>query len=608
MSDKPKKENQNENAGWPFKLAILLIVFLASVYICLMAGFGWRNNNRDDTDILQLNTESFCTSRSEISNYAGIRKGYTIPITKEFAARDDIGIWLVHNYVDIYIGTERVYYTREPRAAHVGHSPGCYWVFVPIRSTDVGKTMRMVVTPAYAEVTEREPLICLGRRDLITGTRLLEEAAIVVVALMCIIVGVVFLVITTSMKQELHERGVVFYLGLMLLFLGAWKLTDTPAVYALLLPFDAFLTDLSLVFLMLMTPALSEYLFYLRPEEWVYRWANKAYLILDAVLLLLQVLDIRDLRQNLLLIQVSILVFIVVMLEKNIYSLRKNDGYWHKWAFILIGIGSLGDLVIYIYGFNSFYMGITLTAILFYGIVNGVMLLIKASRRGEEMRRKDVQLRESHMRLMMSQIRPHFIYNTLNAIYVLCGKDPEGARKAIYDFSKYLRINFEHMDRTEPVAFKEELQHVKFYLSIEQLRFPDALQVEYDIKETDFTLPALSLQPIVENAVRHGIRGKNTTGTIKISSFTENGGAYVVVEDDGEGFDVAAWEKNIRESGGEGKDGRRHVGLANVRDRMQEYGGRLVIESKVGKGTQMILCIPIAEKGEDAQKADKKKG
>ncbi|MBO6207153.1 MAG: histidine kinase, partial [Lachnospiraceae bacterium] len=212
-------------------------------------------------------------------------------------------------------------------------------------------------------------------------------------------------------------------------------------------------------------------------------------------------------------------------------------------------------------------------------------------RQKEEIQHKNILLRESNMRLMMSQIRPHFIYNTLNAIYVLCGKEPERARKAIYDFSKYLRGNFEQMDRTEPVPFKEELQHVRFYVSIEQLRFPDALNVEYDIQEEDFSIPALTLQPLVENAVRHGIRATNRTGMIHISSFLENGEVCVAVEDDGEGFDVAEWEKNIRENGGEDESGRRHVGLANVRERIRKYGGDLLIESKKGVGTQMILCI-----------------
>ena len=597
MPEQNTTEQVNIDAGWLLKAAVLLIVFLSVIYVSLMGSFGWKTNYREDLDLLQLNASAFRTGTIEINRYGGIRKIYDIPITKLLTERDDLGIWLVHSYVEAYINGELIYISREPQADHIGHSPGCYWVFLPINGHDQGKNLRLIVTPAYKEVNEREPVIYTGRRDVIAGNRLLDEAAIVSVALLCIIGGIVFLLLTTSMIRGSQEQSVVFYLGLLLLFLGLWKMADTPAVYAFMMPFSGFLTYITLIVLMMIIPALAAYMYHLLPEERVYFWANRIYLMVDALILLLQIMDIRDLRENLLTVQLGFLLFTVVMLEKSIYSLRKKIS-WHRIAFILIGVGAIADLMIYIYGFNSFYMGITLTATLFYGIMNGVMLLVKAYRQKEEIQHKDIMLRESNMRLMMSQIRPHFIYNTLNAIYVLCGKEPERARKAIYDFSKYLRGNFEQMDRTEPVPFKEELQHVRFYISIEQLRFPDALNVEYDIKEDDFSIPALTLQPLVENAVRHGIRASNRTGKIRISSFMENGEVYVAVEDDGEGFDVAEWEKNIRENGGEDETGRRHVGLANVRERIRKYGGNLIIESKKGSGSQMILCIRQQEESE----------
>ncbi len=590
MPEQNITEQNNIDAGWLLKAAVLLIVFLAAFYVALMGSFGWKVNQREDPELMQLNVSAFLTGTIDINQYGGIRRIYDIPITNLLEERDDLGIWLVHSYIDAYINGEQLYISREPKSDHVGHSPGCYWVFLPMDDKDQGKNLRLIITPAYQAVRDREPLIYTGRRDLIAGTRLLDEAAIVSVALLCIIGGSVFLLLTTSMIRGSQEQSVVFYLGLLLLFLGIWKLADTPAIYAIMAPFSGFLTYVTLIVLMLIIPALAAYLYHLLPEERGYFWANRIYLVFDAVLLLLQILDIRDLRENLLLIQLGFLIFIVMMLEKSIYSLRKRVS-WHRLALILIGVSAIGDLMVYLYGFNSFYMGFTLTASLFYGIMNGVMLLVKAYRQKEEIQHKNILLRESNMRLMMSQIRPHFIYNTLNAIYVLCGKEPERARKAIYDFSKYLRGNFEQMDRTEPVPFREELQHVRFYVSIEQLRFPDALNVEYDIQEEDFSIPALTLQPLVENAVRHGIRATNRTGMIRISSFLENGEVCVAVEDDGEGFDVAEWEKNIRENGGEDESGRRHVGLANVRERIRKYGGDLIIESKKGVGTQMILCI-----------------
>lgn len=580
-------------------MAVLIVFSAMAFYLLAMTALNaskWQNRFWAEPKAVELDPELYLKESRPIPEYGGVQRIYEIPVTWGLYDRVDIGLWMVHSYVTVFMGNDLIYQNSEPEDWHIGHSPGSYWAFLPVRHIDIGKTMRIMVTPAYKEVQNRAPRIFAGRRDKIVGYRLLDEAAIVCVGLLCIIVGISFFILSVSAGVHIRENRVVFYLGIILFLLGIWKFTDTPSVYAVMLSWNRLLTWLSLLTLMLLVPAISQYLYLLEPRERIYLYANHLFLVLDTVLLALQICNIRDLRQNLLLLEDGIMVFVVFLLEKNLYGLRKNISDWHKWSFIAIGVSAIADLIIYSYGFSSFYLGVTLTVTLFYGVLNGVILLIHAAGRQEELRRKALQLKESRMALMMSQIRPHFIYNTLNAIYVLCAKDAEKARQAIYDFSRYLRINFENMDRTAPVSFGEELEHVRFYLSIEQLRFPDALQVEYDIKSRDFSLPALSLQPIVENAVRHGIRASHERGKIRISSFTEDGMDCVVIEDDGEGFDVAAWEKSLLENDGRDEGGRRHVGLANVRNRIREYGGNLRIESRPEKGTRMIVSMPVAEK------------
>ena len=184
---------------------------------------------------------------------------------------------------------------------------------------------------------------------------------------------------------------------------------------------------------------------------------------------------------------------------------------------------------------------------------------------------------------MISQMQPHFLYNSLAVIEALCEEDPGLAARAIGEFSEYLRENIGFADKSGPVSFSEELNHIKTYVWLEKLRFPSKLNIEFDIGCTSFLVPALSVQPMVENAIKHGVCKKKDVGTVRIGSF-ETAEHYIVsVADDGIGFDAAV----------HADDGRKHLGIENTRYRIREMvGGSLTIESTPGKGTKVIIRIP----------------
>ena len=194
---------------------------------------------------------------------------------------------------------------------------------------------------------------------------------------------------------------------------------------------------------------------------------------------------------------------------------------------------------------------------------------------------KELELERSKTALMLSQIQPHFLYNTLTSIGYLCETDPTRAGKAIIDFSKFLRGNMNSINSVAPIPFEQELDHLNHYLAVEKLRFPDTLAVEMDIQATDFLLPSLTLQPIVENAVRHGVGAKKQGGTIKIATWQTDGGHLISVSDDGKGFPTESQNAH---------DG---IGLNNVRARMRLLcGGNLAVKSESGVGTTVTLIIP----------------
>ncbi len=193
---------------------------------------------------------------------------------------------------------------------------------------------------------------------------------------------------------------------------------------------------------------------------------------------------------------------------------------------------------------------------------------------------------EYRTQLMLSQIRPHFLYNSLTSISDLCEGNPE-AQKALLAFSEYLRANMDSLSQNSPIPFEEELRHTRHYLWLEKLRFEERLNIEYDIAGTDCMLPPLTLQPIVENAVFHGIMAREAGGTVTIRAVSAGGVFCVSVADDGVGFDPSRPPS----------DGRPHLGIANVRFRLAALcGGALSIHSRPGGGTVAVIEIP--ERGE----------
>jgi len=189
-------------------------------------------------------------------------------------------------------------------------------------------------------------------------------------------------------------------------------------------------------------------------------------------------------------------------------------------------------------------------------------------------------LAQQKIQIALSQIKPHFIYNTLNAIQDIDGM-PEEAQNAIVDFSKYLRENLDFLTASNLIPFSKEIEHVTKYVNLEKLRFGDKINIIFDVKASDFLIPSLSLQMVIENAIKHGITKKYEGGTVTVTSYEKDDKYFIIVEDDGVGFDV---NKVI---------GDNHLGFKNSRERLRHFvNGDLVIESEVGKGTKVTIVIP----------------
>ena len=193
---------------------------------------------------------------------------------------------------------------------------------------------------------------------------------------------------------------------------------------------------------------------------------------------------------------------------------------------------------------------------------------------------------------MLSQIQPHFINNSLSSIAALCEINPKKAQELTCDLAEYLRINFTALTDDKLIPFDRQLEQVEFYLKIEKERFGDRVKVIYDIQAKDFAIPTLSVQPLVENAVKHGVCKKSPSDPGVITIRTEQGYGFVkiIIADNGVGFDLAKYNAMDKSSTDK-------IGIANVRDRLKILeNSEMNVFSEPGKGTRVEIIIPNKDK------------
>jgi two-component system LytT family sensor kinase len=201
------------------------------------------------------------------------------------------------------------------------------------------------------------------------------------------------------------------------------------------------------------------------------------------------------------------------------------------------------------------------------------------------------RLARAEVRALRAQISPHFIYNALTAIGSFVRTDPERARELILEFAEFTRYSFRaHGDFT---TLAEELRSIDRYLTIERARFGDRLQVRLQIapEVLPVALPFLCLQPLVENAVRHGLSRKPGVGMVSIEARDAGAECHITVEDDGVGMDPAVFALGRLSDNDDGQ----HVGLTNVDERLRSVFGDhfgLVVETAPGEGTKVSMRVP----------------
>lgn len=218
------------------------------------------------------------------------------------------------------------------------------------------------------------------------------------------------------------------------------------------------------------------------------------------------------------------------------------------------------------------FLGVGICALSMYSLIvsDYIMQIIRQQRK----------IAHQRASVMALQMRPHFIYNTMMSIYYLCKQDADKAQQVTLDFTSYLRKNFTAIASEELVPFKDELEHARAYLAVEQAQHEDMLYVDYDTLYTDFSVPSLTLQPLVENAVKHSLDPDGDPLHIYVRTQQTDKASAIIVENNGLDYQPS-------------NDNEPHIALANIRQRLRMMcKGELTIATREGGGTIVKVIIP----------------
>ena len=233
-------------------------------------------------------------------------------------------------------------------------------------------------------------------------------------------------------------------------------------------------------------------------------------------------------------------------------------------------------------GFITLHAFLDITPFLFFGIgacaLSMCYFIISDQIINNYIQQREIANQSANV--MVLQMRPHFIYNTMMSIYYLCKQDADKAQQVTLDFTTYLRKNFTAVASEKPVPFKDELEHTRAYLAVEQAQHEDMLYVDYDTPHVDFKVPPLTLQPLLENAVKHSLDPNGEPLRIYVKTRLTDSGSEIVVENNGTDYQPA-------------NDNQPHTALVNIQQRLDMMcKGTLSIAPREGGGTVVKVIIP----------------
>ncbi len=599
-------KNRVKNLTFERFIYIILIIFSVIFLSYMIKLSESTKTNTDNIKKLEFigtyqEDEQSVPKKMDINTDIDVRTGYNVIIkghfNKDIPKNEQIIMYMMRMSVVIKQNGKEIYaYGLNENYHKTVRSIGTEWTFLNSPGISKNDDITIIMENIYPGMNSKSyntflKRLYIGEKYSLLQKGLKENSFGMVIGILILISGIVYLIniIVLRFTKVQMETGYLAC-GMILIFGAICTLINYD--YITLIFENAFIINIIDYFLQMF---IIEFVFiYLRMfiiNKNLYKLCTNLIYIWSGFILIyffFQGTGIKDIIEMVSVLIPSATILITISLGCLLIEHKRYNDFKVKlllMSTILLGVSAILEIihfyVVTIYWTFVFQFGLLIFAIIQFIIVikHKTESILKA-KNAEKIEQELIQNRIS---IMLSQIQPHFLYNSLTAISRLCDKDPKKAKQAIIEFSTYLRGNLNSLKEKDVIPFEKELEHVKTYLSLEKMRFEDELNIVYDIEIMDFFVPSLTIQPVVENAVKHGVGKKEDGGTVKITTREDDTEYIIVIEDDGIGFDVNE-KKN---------DGKTHVGIENVRIRLKaQCNGSLDIKSNKGIGTIATISIP----------------
>lgn len=608
---------------------ISLIILLANINI---RDGVYQEATRTEAALTEI-TNIKVTEREADNTPIGIIKEYSFTLKDNLKGNINLAFYTVHQYVKVRIDGEEVYQLLPSGNNRVTKTIASNWVMIPLYAEDLGKEICVEIIPVYESFRNRQVHFLVGNTLDIYRSRLAKDLPELILSGLAVLIGIIFLCIAGYNIVRKRNGNGLASLGLFSAMLGIWRFLDTRFT-----PFidggkPVFAYYISIIMPMLGILPLIQWtkMYFTEKSKKVLNLYEIGILLLCLMQFWLQYFGVVDMRQIMIITHISMVIGVVCLAGIIIYERKhKVEGHENvlkqtlvnskqysynkklpielRMTFICI-VGIMLDVFAFYIKGNSAGLVFTLMAFLIYIICMGILSMQKyakqqmeiaqldrqvaqqnleiseqnkqIAKQSRELAAKDRKITDSRIRVMMSQIKSHFIFNVLATISTYCKVDPKEADHALITFSRYLRRNIQNIEEDGLIDFNIELEQVKDYVILEQLRFSDRITFVTDIETTSFQIPPLTIQPIVENAIKHGIIEKGKSGVITLQTKRNEKSIEITVTDNGVGFDLKMLEKS------------ESVGIRNVRYRVENMiDGTLEYNSTIGKGTKVTINIP----------------
>lgn len=468
------------------------------------------------------------------------------------SARDAIAIRNYHQLLHVRVGDEILFAYPNLGWNGVGNVISDEWIVVNLKPEYAGQTIEFQFTNTSVFKTKFN----IGNfrygtdNDVVQYIRKVAFWPFLWAAIICVI-GIILLIMSLVYGRTTDQRPNTA-MGAGLLCMGLWLLNR--AQMPILTRFSGAFYFFAIIALMFVAPCIFLYSYYRNKEHRRISFMGYQIAIAADVFLMLSFTVIRYNPNIIAIICYALagigLILNGVLLFKSAFGEKANlltqtERSLNRTEFfanIILPIIVIAEAIIFRDNMWTETSVLLRTGLLLYALIYMVFVFWRNQLVFSDRVSVTKKLQENQLKLMMDQIQPHFLFNTLSAIRVLIKMEPEMAYDAMYDFSKYLRANIDNVNNIEGIDFASEVEHIKSYVNIEKIRFGDRVNAEYDIQVDDFFVPPLSIQSLVENAIQYGILPKMRGGTIWLRSYETNDYDVVEIEDDGVGFnrDTAA--------------------------------------------------------------------